>query len=124
MCRALIALLVILSACSASATPPILDMAASGSTLELEVGDTFIITLNGNPTTGFAWLVEPYDESMVSMEDEVYTENPSGRVGAGGEFAFEFEATATGETDIELQYRRSWEDEPAERVFTVHLVIG
>ncbi len=114
----------VLTACSAAATPPVLEMDDSGSRLELEVGDRFVVNLHGNPTTGFAWLVEDYDETMVFMTDGGYTENTSSRVGAGGRFTFEFEATRAGATDIELQYRRSWEDKPAERVFTLHLDIG
>ena len=120
----LVGLLVAATGCSATATPSILEMDDSGSTLELEVGDTFVVNLHGNPSTGFAWLIEDYNETMVFMTDEGYTENSSSRVGAGGEFTFEFEATRAGETDIELRYRRSWEDKPAERTFTLHLVIG
>ncbi len=121
----LVVLLVAAAGCSATAPPPILEMSDSGSTLELEVGDTFIVTLTGNPSTGFAWLVEDYDDTVVLMTDEGYTDNAANdRVGAGGEFAFEFEATRPGEADLELHYRRSWEDAPAERVFTLHLVIG
>lgn len=121
---ALLVLLIVASACSSSPTTPVLDMDDSGSTLEVEVGDTFTVNLHGNPSTGFTWLVEDYDETMVFMADQSYTENSSSRVGAGGEFTFEFEATRVGATDLELRYRRSWEEKPAERVFTLHLVIG
>ena len=125
MQRVLLVILLLTSvACSWSASQRVLEMDDSGSTIELEVGDTVTVRLHGNPTTGFVWLIEDYDETMIVMTDQTYTETSGGRVGAAGMFEFEFEATRSGETDIELQYRRSWEEKPAERVFTVRLVIG
>lgn len=125
MRRALLVLmLVVATGCSASPSSPVLEMEDSGSTVELEVGDTFVVNLHGNPSTGFAWLVEDYDETMIFMSDSTYTENSSSRVGAGGVFRFEFEATRSGTVEVELRYRRSWDDTPAERIFTISVVVG
>ena len=125
MLRVLLVILVVaIVACSSSPSQQVVDMNDSGSTIELAVGDSVVIRLHGNPTTGFVWLVEDYDETMIFMVDQSYTETAGGGVGAAGLFEFEFEATRSGDADVEFQYRRSWEEKPAERVFTLRLLIG
>lgn len=119
-----VTLMLAFTACAGSVDPPILEMSDSGSTIELAVGESFLVDLAGNPSTGFAWLIEDLDETMIVLKDQEFGEQANGAVGAGGRFVFEFEATGAGETDIELRYRRSWEEEPAERVFNLHVVIG
>ena len=58
-----------------------------------------------------------------SAEEPAYTP-ASDAIGSGGEFDFFLTAKAAGETDVKLEYKRSFEKDVApKRVFLVTLVI-
>jgi len=85
-------------------------------TIEVKVGEEFVIALDSNATTGYAWqLAAPLDEDIVTLVGSDYILEPGGenREGAGGTEEWTFKTTAAGETTISLKYVRSWEeDEP------------
>jgi len=90
-------------------------------TINATVNGEFAIALDSNPTTGYSWNVS-YDESLLSLEKEEYNpdEKAEGLVGAGGTQYYQFKALKAGSTEINLTYRRTWEEEPIDRkVFTV-----
>jgi inhibitor of cysteine peptidase len=96
----------------------------NGSQVELQRGQTLVITLDSNPTTGYRWEVVASDSPVLRQKGEAEYKAPeSSAVGAGGQEVFRFEAASAGEMTLELAYRRSWEDEePAER-FSVHVIV-
>ena len=93
------------------------------SGIEISTGDTFEVILQGNPTTGFSWIVESGDASIVEVTGEPAYEPESDLVGAGGEFTFVFEGKSPGTTTLELAYRRSFETAPPEQTFTVTVTV-
>lgn len=79
--------------------------------LQLQRGQSFILNLPSNPSTGFRWEVNQAASSVLrSLGPEVYT-NPedAGLVGSAGRSTWRFEAYQSGEDQLHLQYRRPWE---------------
>ncbi len=78
----------------------------------LNIGDRLVIKLPGNYTTGYQWeVVEGYDDDVVRQEGKgEYKPEKTDRVGSGGTAIFTFIAIGTGRTDINLEYRRPWEN--------------
>jgi inhibitor of cysteine peptidase len=92
----------------------------AGSTVELRMGDTIEVVLDGNPTTGFLWETAAVDASVLKQLGEPGFEPYTNLIGSGGKFTFRFEAVASGQTLLRLIYHRPWEkDVPPERTFEV-----
>ena len=94
----------------------------SGQTIDIDVGQQFVIALGSNPTTGYGWQ-ESYDETMLELVKKSYEEGAEeGVVGAGGVEYFRFKALERGETEITLTYKRPWEEDFLEqKVFTINI---
>jgi len=96
----------------------------AGSTVELRVGDTMEVVLDGNPTTGFSWETVAVDASVLKQLGEPGFEPYTNLIGSGGKFTFRFEAVASGQTLLRLVYHRPWETEvPPEETFEVTVVV-
>jgi inhibitor of cysteine peptidase len=115
-------------ACTASAdtgTPKIFNVNESGKQVTLSPGDSLIVTLDSNPSTGFAWSISGItDEDVADDVSNEYQGSDSGMMGAGGQEIWTFEARDEGSSTIEMQYSRSWETgvEPA-ATFNVTVVV-
>jgi inhibitor of cysteine peptidase len=96
----------------------------NGKTIELKVGDTMEIALQGNPTTGYQWQVESFDTAVLeAVGDPEYTPDTDA-IGSGGVFVFHFKALATGTTPLQLEYLRVWDTSvPPVELFTLNVVI-
>jgi inhibitor of cysteine peptidase len=115
-------------ACTASADtgdPQIFNVAESGQQIELSPGDSLVVTLDSNPSTGYAWSIsEIGDEAVIDEVSNEFVGAETEMVGAGGQEVWTFEALDAGTSTIEMQYSRSWETdvEPAE-TFIVTVVV-
>jgi inhibitor of cysteine peptidase len=115
-------------ACAASAdtgTPKIFNVNESGKQVTLSPGDSLVVTLDSNATTGFSWSVAGIsDEDVVDEVSNEYQAPDSELMGAGGQEIWTFEARDEGSSTIEMQYSRPWETgvEPAE-TFNVTVVV-
>ena len=116
------ALLAALTACSA-ANEVNLGADDNGSQIELQADQTLVIGMEGNPTTGYSWEVEEVDEAVLRQVGEAEFEPESDAVGSGGVQILRFEAVNSGQTDLELVYHRSWEDEEPLETFSVQVTI-
>lgn len=94
--------------------------------LQLRSGQQFDLRLPSNPTTGFRWIVrESGAPQLQQLGPEVYsTPEAAGVVGSAGVSTWRFRAAAGGETRLELDYRRPWENAvpPAKR-FACRVVV-
>ena len=85
-------------------------------------GETFEVTLEGVPGSGFRWEPEPPagKSPVVARGEELEEADPS-RVGGSAVQRFRFQAVEPGRVELRFVYRRSWEDEPPleERAFAV-----
>ncbi|MGZ8765201.1 MAG: protease inhibitor I42 family protein [Acidimicrobiia bacterium] len=98
----------------------------AGGDLSVENGETFVISLESNPSTGFVWTVaqEP-DAAIVTFEDQSYEKADSTALGAPGTERFTFRAVGTGTTLIGLQYARpSGPDSPDNTNDTYTVTVG
>ena len=92
-----------------------------GQTINISVGEQFVIALGSNQTTGYSWQGS-YDAAMLELVNWKYEEEAEEDIaGAGGIEYFRFEALAEGETEIILTYSQSWEGEGIgqTKVFTI-----
>lgn len=91
------------------------------TTINVKANKEFIIALEANATTGFAWETV-FDETMLQLvsQDYVPDEYEEGMVGVGGTDHLRFKALQSGSTKIELTYKRPWEEGEGE--FDEHLI--
>jgi|GEM_PF-2817034 len=73
-------------------------------------GDTLVITLEENPTTGYSWNLSA--SPGLSLINESYEKNTDEEelVGAGGTHQWQFEVAEEEEQNISAVYKRPWED--------------
>ena len=116
-------LLTALSACS-PAKEVKLDAGDDGSQVELDAGQTLVVNLEGNPTTGYTWEAAELDEQVLRQVGETEFKPESDAIGAGGVQTLSFETANSGQTTLNLVYHRPWEAdvEPAE-TFSVQVVV-
>jgi inhibitor of cysteine peptidase len=77
--------------------------------IELAKGQALTTTLGGNPTTGYGWEVAEIDETILRQTGEIEYLPESDLLGAPSMATIRFEAVSTGQSPLELAYRRSWE---------------
>ena len=114
--------LVLLAGCAA----PELSLNANHANGRVEVrkNQPFIISLEGNPTTGFAWEVSALDERLLRQSAAPEFTPQNDRIGAGGIQTFHFRAIERGETQLTLVYRRPWETgAPPAQTYAVTIVV-
>lgn len=83
--------------------------------LSLGVGDSLLLTLPSNPTTGFRWVLrDGADTVLESLGPEVYS-NPedAGLVGSAGLSTWRFSVKHVGSGHLRLTYQRPWETDVA-----------
>ncbi len=75
-----------------------------------DIGQTIVLTLESNATTGYSWqLTDPVDSKVVKFISDNYVAPESNLVGAGGVEEWTFKAVGKGKTKIKLEYVRPWE---------------
>lgn len=103
-----------------------LTAADSGSAIEVSNGQSIVIKLDANSTTGYGWQQVPgLDESVVKQVSESYqpiTASP-GMVGVGGTDTWTYQAVGAGTTTIALAYQRA-SDPTAAQSFTVNVTVA
>ncbi len=120
-------LLVLISAagCGSTAKAEVkLSATDDGRQIELRKGQPLVITLEGNPTTGYTWAAVELEEQILRQAGEVEFNPESDLIGAPGVQTLRFEAVAAGQTDLKLVYHRPWEEgvEPL-KTFSVQVVV-
>jgi inhibitor of cysteine peptidase len=87
-------------------TPP-----AEGATtvVEATVGDTVIVSLAANPTTGYEWTFAGGDTFSIEKSEYVPDPNPEELMGKGGTQVVTLDVTEAGESDLTGTYARNWE---------------
>jgi inhibitor of cysteine peptidase len=90
--------------------------------IQAELNKPFNITLESNPTTGYAWTVDFNDKMLIGGEKS-YSASRPGIVGGSGQQVFVFTPIQEGQTEISAVYKRPWEESAAEeRTFRVNCI--
>lgn len=80
--------------------------------VEVALGDSLIVTLCSNPTTGFTWLdsAQIGDRTVLQQTShEFISPEETGVVGAPGKDVWSFKALKKGTTEVSMEYSRPWE---------------
>ena len=88
------------------------DESFNGRQIELYVGETLIISLSENASTGFQWIIPPesaHNFAKILHERKAAAEGTADPLGKPGVRRFSFEASKPGRVELELHYRRLWE---------------
>lgn len=126
LCRSLVvtvlvAVLALPAAAAVTARTVTVGAAANGKSLTLKKGDTLVVRLSANPSTGYDWAIGSKPNAL-RLVKRTYLGAPPQRPGQGGTDIFRF-SVRSGKGKLKLVYRRSWEKEiPPIRSFelTVH----
>jgi len=121
----LLVALTVTTGCSPQQQEVKATIADDGREMQLKKGQTLVVTLEGNPTTGYSWEVaEHLDEQVLRQTDEPEFKAESDLVGAGGVQILRFEAENAGKFTLKLVYHRPWEKdvEPLE-TYSIQVVV-
>ena len=115
---------ILLAAC-AGARPQRVEVTgkpASASPVVLSIGDTLVVRLAANPSTGYAWGRSAAPAQLQLVDSMTINLTAGDRVGAPAEQLFHFVARANGRAHLSFLYRRPWESEvPA--ADSVHMTV-
>ena len=93
-------------------TPRIVGAGNDGGAVVLKQGDTLVVTLEANPSTGYRWQTVAGTGTVLTplgTPDYLPDKLAAGMVGAPGDMVFRYRAAAPGQTDLVLDYRRAFE---------------
>ena len=84
----------------------------SGHDIVLDIGQTAVITLSENQTTGYSWEfeIEPRQQNVIGNIKEKHIYQKTKFIGAGGIKEFRFKAENAGKIRINAYYYRPWEN--------------
>ena len=118
----------LLAGCGSSSSEEIkevtVDMEDNGRQIILVRGQTLVVSLDAQPSTGYTWEVTEVDETILRQEGDPEFQPTSGGIGAPGVQIFRFKAITGGETDLRMIYHQPWVEgvEPLE-TFSVHVIV-
>lgn len=88
----------------------------------LKVGNTKDIILEENPSTGYAWSVEPNEDGIIEIVKDYYMEGLP-VPGASGQHMWRIKALEKGETTLTFNYERSWEENSSIETKTITIIV-
>lgn len=83
-----------------------------------------VIELGGNPTTGYTWNYQIADEAVIKVDEEIRYLGKKGVVGAPSKFTYTVHSLKAGSTTIKFEYKRPWEQTPADKVVIYEVSVG
>ena len=104
------------------------NIKSSNDDIELKKSDVIIVELPENPSTGFGWEFTSTDENVAKIIDKklVYPPMPKGQpplCGQGGTAVYKIKAINKGSAIIDGKYVRPWEKRPAEREYSLNIIV-
>lgn len=97
----------------------------NSDSITLEKGQQLVVSLKGNPTTGYNWELSEFDPAVIKQVGEAEYKSDSMLIGSGGVLTFTFEALQTGKTNLKLIYHRSFEtDVPPAEVYELFVEVN
>jgi predicted secreted protein len=107
----LLSILFLASACSpARSDMLVLTEDNAGQTVEVQQGQTFQISLEGNLTTGYNWVLAPQDPVLLEQQGDPEYKAANNLVGSPGTITFTMRAVSPGKTTLHFDYKRPWEE--------------
>ena len=102
------------------------DASHSGEQVQLSVGESLVVTLASNATTGYSWTLDKNsDEGVLHESGHEYIAPNTTLVGAGGKEVWTFKAIKKGTSTISMEYSRPWEEGiPPVETFDLTVVVN
>jgi len=98
--------------------------ADNGRQVELKMGQQLVVSLEGNPSTGYTWEVTEVDAKVLRQSGEPEFQPQSNLPGAPALITLRFQTVGAGTTDLKLAYRRPWEkNTPPAQTFAVRVSV-
>jgi inhibitor of cysteine peptidase len=79
----------------------------NGKSVQAHAGDTIVIQLDENASTGYTWAVNKTDTTVLMLQSSTYT-STGNLPGSGGTRVFTFLAKNPGTVQLQLKYWRSF----------------
>ena len=79
-----------------------------GRVILVKVGDSIVLQLPENPTTGYSWAIDAIDSKLLEAGAPAY-HGEGASLGSGGAKTWTLKARAPGRTRVELKRWRHWE---------------
>ena len=115
------------SAQAATTIPTIMTVRAqnTGCVVSLKTGDTLIVELDSNPSTGYSWAESHKGDEVVSLQKMEHRKGVQGDApGAAGKDVWTFAMIRPGRQRLSFQYQRPWEkDVPAAKMVWYSIVV-
>jgi inhibitor of cysteine peptidase len=113
-----------LAACQVFGKTTTISESDAGKTITIKNGETLVVKLKGNITTGYTWVPAGQDPQLLTQVGENEYTPESNLIGAPGTIILKFTATATGQTVLRLEYKRPWETDVApSQTFEVTVIV-
>ena len=103
----------------------VLTEADNGKTGMAARGQSILINLRGNPTTGFQWVLTATNgNSVVPTGTNTFTSDDGAGTGRPGTFSFPFQVLNFGSTTLSFVYIQPWNPQNIQQTFTVTIGSG
>ncbi len=96
----------------------------TGRAVTAAVGDKIKVVLPENPTTGFRWQIASFDTGILRAEGDEFVAGGGTGVGGGGQRVFRFDAASRGVASIQLELKRSWEEQSPRSKFAIRVRVA
>ncbi|MFH0890073.1 MAG: protease inhibitor I42 family protein [Candidatus Aenigmatarchaeota archaeon] len=103
----------------------VLTGADNNKSIEISSGQSFLLGLESNPSTGYTWDITGYSPLILSQTGKAGFSQPEQNpelVGAPGTQTFHFRGISAGKTTLTLVYHRPWENATLQS-FSVDIVV-
>jgi len=79
--------------------------------IEVASGDSIVVTLWSNKTTGFSWSESATisDPGVLQQTNHEYVAPETGLMGAAGKEVWTFKASKAGTSEVSMEYSQPWE---------------
>jgi len=121
----LLPIILFTAACSL-AQPEMLVLTAENAdqSVEVQQDQIFQVSLEGNLTTGYNWVMAPQDPELIAQQGDPEYKAASNLVGSPGTLIFTLKAVAPGQTTLHFDYKRPWEETTKpEKTYAVTVIV-
>jgi len=80
----------------------------AGKTFKAIQGNSILIRLDENRSTGYQWEIDLSDDQVISLEKTDYTPGAKKKIGSGGARTFNLKAESSGSVKILLRLKNEW----------------
>ena len=100
------------------------EQPAAVRTLDVDGDSTFTVTLCTSPTTGFLWMEAAEISDGTVVAQTAHEVRSKGLMDASSEEVWTFQAYSSGNSTIHLEYKRPWEIDETQRMWSLDLLVN